>query len=448
MILFELFASLGLDLTSFREQSDIALSEGKTVADSVSGSFESIQETAEDSESKLKDLEEKSQGTSAIAQGFVEATGEVVEEVIKKIIEFGAQSIEMAAATGSELANSFNAAKDSFDLTVDALKLKTGNVLLPIAEGFYQIVESLTGVTDAERFELMLSRLSEYEFSNLEQLRSNLDGVFSMFDSVDAVEGGNVSEMTSALESQAAYWTDYADTLDALRSRNINPNFLAEIADGTQSSLETLKALETADETQLTQLMAAYEAVQETRESTLAGLNEIQIAVDEELLAMTQSIEELVAGMNQEDAARANASLTGEGVADGLAAAAPSISAWVDYINSKLAQIGNAPLVGTYQYQLGVMSGDLPSHYASKASGLGYVPYDGYRAELHRGEEVLTRQQAEEYRAGRANNADNTAVVEEIRSLKNAILGLTLTVDRQVIGRIASEEIAREAGVF
>lgn len=82
------------------------------------------------------------------------------------------------------------------------------------------------------------------------------------------------------------------------------------------------------------------------------------------------------------------------------------------------------------------------------ASGIQYVPQDGYVAELHRGEAVLTRQHAEEYREGRAYSVDNTPVVEEIRSLKNAILGLTLTVDRQVIGRIASEEIAREAGVY
>lgn len=33
----------------------------------------------------------------------------------------------------------------------------------------------------------------------------------------------------------------------------------------------------------------------------------------------------------------------------------------------------------------------------SNAAGLAYVPYDGYRAELHRGEKVLTAEQAKEY---------------------------------------------------
>lgn len=456
MVLFELFASLGLDTTSFKQQADAAVSEGEGVAESVSQSFERIQNEASEADTKLNDLETKSQTTGAIMEGFVQATGEIVQKAVEGIIEFGKQSIEAAAATGSELANSFNRAKDSFDLTMDALRIKAGNVLLPIAEGFYGIVESLSGVSDAERLDLMLSRIQEYEFSNIQQLRESLNGVFGMFEEAGTVEAANIVDMTAGLESQAAYWMDYADTLDALRRRNIDPQFLADIADGTAESLETLKALEAADTKQLEQLMAASEAVEETKGATVEAIRDFQIGLDEDLLSMTQSVEELVAGMNQEDAARANVLLTKQGIDEGMSAISGSMSSWVNSINSKLAQIGagyseekaisnaflDAQLQSFSTNEMGL------SYWQPKASGLGYVPYDGYRAELHRGEEVLTRQQAEEDRAGRANNADNTAVVEEIRSLKNAILGLTLTVDRQVIGRIASEEIAREAGVF
>lgn len=40
----------------------------------------------------------------------------------------------------------------------------------------------------------------------------------------------------------------------------------------------------------------------------------------------------------------------------------------------------------------------------SHATGLQYVPDNGYRAILHRGEAVLTRQEADRYRAGQSNN--------------------------------------------
>lgn len=40
----------------------------------------------------------------------------------------------------------------------------------------------------------------------------------------------------------------------------------------------------------------------------------------------------------------------------------------------------------------------------SHATGLQYVPDNGYKEILHRGEAVLTRQEADRYRAGETNN--------------------------------------------
>lgn len=44
----------------------------------------------------------------------------------------------------------------------------------------------------------------------------------------------------------------------------------------------------------------------------------------------------------------------------------------------------------------------------SHANGLGRVPFDGYRAELHKDEMVLTKNQAENYRKGESNSSTNT----------------------------------------
>ena len=44
----------------------------------------------------------------------------------------------------------------------------------------------------------------------------------------------------------------------------------------------------------------------------------------------------------------------------------------------------------------------------SFATGLANVPYDGYKATLHKGERVLTAQENKEYNAGKATNSGNT----------------------------------------
>ena len=64
----------------------------------------------------------------------------------------------------------------------------------------------------------------------------------------------------------------------------------------------------------------------------------------------------------------------------------------------------------------------------SHANGLSNVPFDGYRAELHRGEAVLTSTQASEYRnmgtaAGmapliKALQASNEALIIEVKGLR------------------------------
>lgn len=451
MLLFELFASLGLDMTSFHQQSGDAIKEGESVAASVSDSFTQVQEEAEKSDEKLTELERKSATTNAIVDGLVQASGEIIQAGIDMLLEFGAQSIEAAAGTGSALANEFNSAKDEFDVTVEALKIKAGEALLPIVTGFYELASAMSGVSDSDRLLVMLQSIEEYEFANIEQLRTSLGGVFGLFEDVKTAEAADVGDMTSALQSQADYWTQYADTLESLQRRNIDPKFLSDIADGSTESLQTLKALETADDTQLRQLLAAYEEVERTKEATIQGLNDMRISMDEELLGMMESVESLVRGMDQQEAVEANIALTEYGVTSGLASMSASVSAWVSVINGQIAQIGNLPTYGTSAYRLGVMSGDFFSSDFSgnpKASGINDVPYDGYRAELHRGEAVLTRQQAEEYRENRSSGTDNTAVVNEIRSLKSAILGMTLSMDKQIVGQIISEEIAREAGGF
>ena len=52
-----------------------------------------------------------------------------------------------------------------------------------------------------------------------------------------------------------------------------------------------------------------------------------------------------------------------------------------------------------------------------RAGGLDYVPYDGYPAILHRGESVLTKAEAEEWRTGGGGNTAGITIVQNIQSV-------------------------------
>lgn len=85
------------------------------------------------------------------------------------------------------------------------------------------------------------------------------------------------------------------------------------------------------------------------------------------------------------------------------------------------------------------------------ASGIGYVPYDNMHALLHRGEIVLPRQQAEEYRS-RSIGGDMPRLLAAINALGDRIERMSIKMNGREVGNIVtpyvSENIAREAGAF
>jgi hypothetical protein len=65
----------------------------------------------------------------------------------------------------------------------------------------------------------------------------------------------------------------------------------------------------------------------------------------------------------------------------------------------------------------------------SHASGLRYVPYDGYISELHLGEAVLPRNEAEEYRSGKSGSTNSA-----LETALNSLISLT----QQLVSNTAS----------
>jgi TP901 family phage tail tape measure protein len=94
----------------------------------------------------------------------------------------------------------------------------------------------------------------------------------------------------------------------------------------------------------------------------------------------------------------------GTAILRGLDLTIPSIIGW---LNKKL-ESGMSYIPLTPQY-FGYEGYDTP-FYQSKASGIGYVPYDGFAAKLHKGERVLTREENRQYNGSKGGNTFNISI--------------------------------------
>lgn len=83
--------------------------------------------------------------------------------------------------------------------------------------------------------------------------------------------------------------------------------------------------------------------------------------------------------------------------------------------------------------------------YTPNRVGLDYVPYDGYLSQLHAGEAVLTRTEAERWRRGEGNGGGVEIDYSRLASaVALAVSGISVNMDGQAVGRLVSPTVSRE----
>ena len=406
---------------------------------------------------ELKELDEYMAGYReanrelAVNQRAVEKTNKEIEAT-KKLMADDAAALDADTAAQEANTAARNAAADAIDNATTALQAmddymakvreETATTVASMVKGF----ESIVTPADKARQELeKLDKVGEDGQIN-ERWQSVSDSI------------ATIGNMTAGLMSQVEYMDRYMEALELAKSMGFNEQMLASLADGSAESLDYLEAMTANGVTQdqVDAMNAAWEESQAKQEAFTDALTQTKLDADAEFQSIVQSATDAIAELDQYSEAEGAMASTVQGIADGIAAAIPSVQLQVDALNNVLSQIGGRNLgidfasgkiftggSGTnsgWTRSYGLNASDFHPH----AVGLDYVPYDNYLAALHEGETILTAEEARVWRnfktgaSSSRNNIDYGALSGAIWDNAPSMGGGNVYLDGRTVGRVIS----------
>ena len=376
-------------------------------------------------------LEDIDQSIKDTAEAYGMATEEV-EEHTRSIVTLGESYAELDEEQEKTWTDALKAVEDAAK-AVEEYRAKT-------VETTRQSLRSWGGMFD--RIQTAEEKLrNEYQGDDIET-EINLK--------ISTGEIKSAGNMLANLEQRARYLADYAAKIEKSREMGYNTDVLANLADGSFESYESLLAL-TADGANVDAINNAFASVQ-SAESTLADtLAGYQLQVDEEFGNLLGTLEGAMNGLDSM-VATDNPALAVGGTIDAVLSAIQSRYASLQTaVSATLAQInllsgagvnvggghgfifhGNRNNYNDYIGGFSVAFGVNGSH----ADGLNYVPFDGYIGQLHRGEAVLTAQEAQVWREFR-NGIDANSLAGAIWD-NSPDMGGNVYLNGESVGRIMS----------
>ena len=249
--------------------------------------------------------------------------------------------------------------------------------------------------------------------------------------------------MAAGLQSQIDYMQEYLDNLEKARELGYSNDLIASLSDGSAESAEYLNSLVNSGQSKedIEKLNKLYADVQSKKEEFTNGLTEQKLAVDETYQAMVDKAKEAVGEMFLgEEASSAMSDLVG-GLASGLSEnesqVAAAVQAIIDDLN-RLNSFGVNINLGSFGSINFTLNG-------SHATGLDYVPFNGYLAELHEGEGILTAEENriwQRFKNGGAasQNVDYSALGDVMRD--NVKPGGDVYLDSRIVGSVISKQQA------
>ena len=255
-----------------------------------------------------------------------------------------------------------------------------------------------------------------------------------------------LNDLNEALQSQIDFINEYQSNLEKARELGVDESVLASLSDGSNESARQLNAIVEAYQNwdgegvpeDIQKLNDLFKEVSDSKGTFTDTLTQNKLAVDETYDAMVQKAMTSIEEMNLAEEASSAMSNTVEGIADGIYAAVPDVASAVDAVLAELDRLSMYGMGFSFD-ENGNLNFNLDG---SHETGLDYVPFDGYLAELHEGEGILRAEENriwQRFKAGQhtSSNVDYDALGGVMRD--NVHAGGNVYLDGRTVGQVVSQ---------
>ena len=360
--------------------------------------------------------------------GDVEAVTEAADKATaaqEKAIKASKEAVKQAL---TELSDYVKGVRDSTQQAVDS-----------VVKGFANLERP---TTDLLRKRNELSKQQQQYKSDSQEYIKLQKQIDELNKSINQYTPGGMKE---GLQSQLAFMNEYLANLEKAQRMGLSNQLLASLSDGSVESAEYLAQL-VANPEQASEVDSLYQQVQDKKDELTDALTEQKLTVDDTYQAMVDKANEAISGLDQQTQAQTALAATVQGIADGISSKTEVVQNAVDGIIAQLNRLTSFSFGGTsftFTSPVKTMTDMISSSLnGSHATGLDYVPFDGYLASLHEGESILTAEENRVWQRFKNGSQPQTMDYDALGATMrdNVKPGGNVYLDGRAVGRVISDQ--------
>lgn len=294
---------------------------------------------------------------------------------------------------------------DEYSYIIDDAETATDNLAAAMSAAEGAATAEASGIQKMQDSLTLYSQeaqqiLDDYNAA-LEEAQKNVNKVFKeTFGHIELPEAISTKDTLGNLDSQIEYVEKYVENLEKVKELGLSDALVEQLSDGSQNSAAILQGIVDDNGKSIDELNAKYESVQTAKDAMAAAMADASTQATERMAELQAAVDNIVSAADKSTMAQSNAASTVQGLIDGIDSKIGMLQTKVSLVN----QLTNSMTGGG--------GGD-----GSHAAGLSYVPFDGYLAQLHRGEMVLTALEARAYRAEQFANYDMVPRIQQMSTV-------------------------------